>query len=1573
MRDFLPDAGFPDRGKKANTRNDILSKRRKKPNVPMLILVVFIAALSGAMAAEQDARYKRNGETYLLIGNESVLPAGNIDYRGVWRLNDPEGFFHVSEPQYLIGEVDILDLTVDLYRNINTVSDPKTSAIGEDFKIKRQVIDDGVAALEADKGCHSFIHTDHRTSYWGYGTDVYRTGPAGRGIWGSGSTASKPRFWPGFKSAGPGTETTAPDNPEAYLPRFSSKRLQLGVYPGKKWYEIPNGAWYSSWNHIKGCQYFYQVFADKVTGTRYDWSLVQWQPDTTATLYTRNSEAPFATTYDMQIKRATLAGCFDGCGGASGDESVKTDKMIFSSAFMPMPDKSGKAASRTYFYSRPEGKTSYSITTTGDGSANYLLEGDPVGYETVPDTQWLGVSMKDETSDYLYCLGNSVIKKWIRDGGGNPAGVKISAVTVSNQWNQKGGIVFAFDENEKLVHTFVRNETGAHEYSAYAVGDILSAVGVSPDAKIDDIKADGDGNLFVGMTSPGIDTPPASITRRWTVNDAYAFEKGTLSADERLQDGFLLFRQNFTKSVFRISAMGEPPKEVGRKIIATRFYKRSLSVPPAGWLEIERAEKGNLSGIIASWTSPAGHGSFGKAYRLDARRSTNPDIGRARIAVINVPKPPDVLSLGNDVSCLDIIGAYRGRIPIFNPSKRSTEQNTPSDPLWTGTLDSRTLYFYMVENYPIPTGAQNPKVTPDWDNDGRHGGFISSIINPHPSTDEKNPGTIRYFWRTWMVARQTGKDAAGNPVFTPVCPPEPMSDERTGSYYHYFYSPTGGKFIITCRVDYDWYDYRVVPFGMTMTRFDADPGNARKLGAKAIPTRQGVLHERSTDRLAQIMEMSAFAFMGASKNLYTDTIFGPDDRGNENRDSYAIESAIVVDHPSPPAPFSGDTARIQRCDKAGNDPLTPSHWHPQGPGAIPAPGGFHGIRSGTAYHWRMDAASQAIFFQDLEKAKNEANYEFLATRLTDPMQTEFYVNGDAEFQFGMTGDDLRWAPGSKVEIQADLRFPIPPLVNGKPTVVQRNLAADITKVDSQDFAYITTKGDLSPTDPFEAELVIEMSRLFYYDMRIYKTVDGNRRLLGKVPNLPKRLTITAKARLLIIDTDPPAIAFDRTSPTQLFGLTGRLLEPGTNGNPSSIRFRVTDNNPWDGVSGIPSHENHSPSNGGTNEDIVTHQYGRPQSARYNLEPVFNASNAGVRLSWNVAGMNDNRQISLATNSFMPGYGSFSPGTGLGTPVFAVLKDATTNIPFAALDFDVPLSGLNGGEQMYLPKYYANNTLNYEPYIFRIGARDCSGNKLPDTLLNLALQVKDDIPPDPCAVIQEFKGNTVARFPGSGGLANDDRFESAFRSATAFNPTFVSRGDWLPCAPGINRAGDIMDGPTDTGLRALWPVSETIAALPETMKSSTITPGSILVEDNVEVLMRVAAADNAGAATARLTFRYFDISGNEQTQSTGSSSFSLPGISSDAMTSAPASSRAVFREGSAIRPPLAIPITICATDDARDWDRYSECTISSGTWSWGPVIKGSKAPNKRFFRTTLPVHGSKLTIRTIESGVRSPGR
>ena len=100
----------------------------------------------------------------------------------------------------------------------------------------------------------------------------------------------------------------------------------------------------------------------------------------------------------------------------------------------------------------------------------------------------------------IYALGDDVIKKWY-DAYNAPntlTGHKIKSVSVSNQWEQKGGIVFAYDSKKGYVYEFVRNEQASGEkakiedYRALKVQTLCSQLGLgSSENELDDLAADG--------------------------------------------------------------------------------------------------------------------------------------------------------------------------------------------------------------------------------------------------------------------------------------------------------------------------------------------------------------------------------------------------------------------------------------------------------------------------------------------------------------------------------------------------------------------------------------------------------------------------------------------------------------------------------------------------------------------------------------------------------------------------------------------------------------------------------------------------------------------------------------------------------------------------------------------------------------------------------------------------------------------------------------------------------------------------------------------------------------------------
>lgn len=1576
----------------------MINSNFKRLSLALFCLILSVFAFTEPVFAQLKAEYMRNGEVYLYIGKDSAPHA-----RGMWRLNDPEGIQLAGQyfPQILpnIGNSVLRDFTVDINRNVYTLSDPDQSTIGDNFMIKRQVLDSsgGITTLNADRGCHAYIHYDHRNKYTNIGvhgaaTTIYRTGPADNSLrpvrnnWGG--------SWSYFK-ARQGQATTAPASPNDYLPKGYNSTLTLKYYPGKKWYIIPNGAWYSSWKHRKGCGWYYQVFADRVSGTQYDWRLISWQPkNIRASSYSSNPQGPFATTYDMVVKRATLAGCLDGCGGSSGSGGVEMGEMIFSAAFMPFADNAGNPKVRTYAYSRAVGSPNYDISASA-GANSFTAIGNPVGIGSANDTEWIGVSMQNRNKDFLYYMGNSVFRRWL-----NNSSLDIKAVTVSNQWNQEGGIIFGFDASNNSIR---RVRVDASENVVFETiilsEDILGNINADLKSQIDDIAADGFGNLFLSLTypssNPHFDVPKAF---GWTNNRAVSFVLESTSEGKgygKLHFPDVVYR----KSVWCLSSVGRPPEEMGSVEIARRAYVKDLAMPTAGWDELSAIGPlpADIDPIIASWTS-ADAGSFVSYFQGSPINLKG--AGSSKLAVINAPTPPQVLSLNNKKSYLDIIGPYPDRnppIPVPDITNRSTNQDDPNFPRGSSSnLDLGKLYFYMVENYPIPEAPQDPNVDSDYDGDGRSGGFISTIVNTDPEI--ANP-RIRYVWNTWLVRDQHGE---------PVIPPIPSNTtDSVSTYFTAFYAPIAGKYIITCKVEYDWYDYDQMAFGTTIDDWKANPvvikesalPSAATLDASGNPKAEWATNRIKTIVADFFSDFNTTGHPNYDPAKYSTIMKSMTDNIVDGFDFYAMEP-VVATGSVPELKNVFEIARIQRCNPGNaNVPALDSHWEPKGSNINPSDG-YHGLRAGSPYRWRIDIASQAIFFDELSNTPGLPSYSsnpnhtlytyynFLAQKLEDPKQPDYYVGGNKDFRFNRTGEDIKWQANSQVTINAYIEYPMPDK-NGNVTYIRYDVPNTDVKIETTNlptgkakFAYVTLPGDaLPPTDPFVATLSIEISRGFNYDMYLYGK-DGNLMMSRPIP-LPKFLTVTGQASIMVIDTETPKIVFNRTSPNQIYGNTGEDVLPGINSNPSHLELTIMDNNPWEGLP-VASHHKYKITNVKDNK-TVTANLEKAGASAHNLKPVFNNATRFVEISYETALINAKRNITLSQSDYAPGWGRKESDLltylsksetlkGLDSPAISYVADANERIFTSSFHFKQPIDKLGpAATSMRLPINYANNTPGYRPYKFFIEAMDSSGNHLEQKELNLVLHVRDVLPPNPYGIVREFKANTFARFPNLNVVASDtvddNDWINNYINKTTFPGGFVdTRSQWAANSLGViaNTGGFV--------LTSLPRVSDNIGALrantfnPEIVR--TVTPGHIIVEDNVEVLLSAGASDNAGQAFASMTYRLFDLTGTEVPRAVGTTNtWNSPGVSSNDVFSTRIDSRAIFRESTDITFPISVPIEISAQDNALTWDNYDNYSHTETSFTWGTLKKGTSAPNSRTFKTTLPVYGSELHIRTIDRGLR----
>lgn len=101
---------------------------------------------------------------------------------------------------------------------------------------------------------------------------------------------------------------------------------------------------------------------------------------------------------------------------------------------------------RTYLYSRTQ-------TSTTDGKIEMGgIEVSPtspnvIGFINDLSTQWVGVSTKSKSEDYIYLLGTRTIKSWLDDYNIKVPSLAITSVAVSDQWWLDGGIIYAYDKS----------------------------------------------------------------------------------------------------------------------------------------------------------------------------------------------------------------------------------------------------------------------------------------------------------------------------------------------------------------------------------------------------------------------------------------------------------------------------------------------------------------------------------------------------------------------------------------------------------------------------------------------------------------------------------------------------------------------------------------------------------------------------------------------------------------------------------------------------------------------------------------------------------------------------------------------------------------------------------------------------------------------------------------------------------------------------------------------------------------------------------------------------------------------
>lgn len=1707
--------------------------KKKTDTIHLMFVVFLLSVFLTSPVSALDTKYNRNGEVYFLIGEQNESGKPN-PFKGIYRMNNPETNipYPTGGVRYIKDFGNTIGFTVDLERYIYPFTENIPTSPTQEKYIYRQVVDTATSD-HVDYGLHAYFHDDYRN--FSAGTDIYRSN-VGR------SSNGKIRNVPlsRFKSLGPG-EYVGPESnlPEGYVYIEGTGNGKVVKQPNKPWYKILNNRWYSCWKqgNTTGAfgGKFYWTVGDQEWSKIHKFMVNKWGPGPGFSELVQDKYSEIASgktqvgqTWEISLTRYCRAGCLDSCGNANGSGSGSAPTASASVAFQPAPTGS-TTGNRAYFYTRVSGSNNYSLKYNG----TKYPEASIIGYPKDLTTYWIGVSLKGVNDDFVYALGTNVIKDWYHAYTNSyQHNMNISSTAVSNQWEQKGGIVFAYDRANDIIYKFVRNDKeglGTVDYEAISCSDLAATIG-SANSSLDDIKADGFGSLYFALSYPAKSVADGyDPTKHFKPKDA----EHMCLIDITMEGNYIcdiLFRQKYSKVIYKRDYLSGVISEVGRRDYAYKVYSIVIAVPKTLYDELNKLSWPNdqwykmirkaydeatpvqkLNSYFLGGYSPISSSLESKYFGLgrdqcghspwpmyETFNEENP--GQTQLAVINVPTPPEVRHIGPyKVSYLDICGPYESLpLPPYPNNERTTNQQPPT--VSSSNLQPSKIYFYMVENYPLEDGAQDPTLNPDCDKDSRLGGFVSSISDPKTG---ENGGAVHYEWKLWLVE---------DPFKNKCC--ELYDEETNGSYSFPFWYYAGSKFILICRVKYNWYNYDLLTFGDTVDKKES----VLRTNVYAWPSEAGGSFDMATAtvRLNEIMNTSNFSFMKPSNNPkdvegndidYSSTILG-----NDTYYKYWAIEPIVVN--GEVGTFPEDltlTASLERCDHiyktngtAAPDPVSylfktgaASHW------SLPESStNSFTIETGKTFYWRMAIASQAKLFCDISNSTkidysriNDEDFNMVAyllsTQYINGKENKNYANSNPNLQFYPLEPGSCWWRQKKdkdgnlmppeVKVQALLKYKLPdgsirqiplhdqngtgapitvPLQTGETTLWQKNKPL---------YATMSSELDVPPTDPFVGTLSVELSRQYYYKMWILNN-DGVRMKDIKVG--PLTLALTAEASIRVLDTDKPTIVYNETAPINLFGLTGRALATSyageTKTNPANVTFSISDNNAWEaagetGLSTLYKHvENYMYNFGveecekytkgssvlegyfntakgvlgnswkGIRKDIENAMNAGNKSSHLNMRPLFSKFARDTRFVFDTSVRNLDGSISygrgdtfkynsgtkqyLKDDDLFDGDNSsyaYNPGIkpnsnlAMGTPITV---DDGGNKFHAVMKYSMALGNIkirNGANKV--PEGYANNTPGYSPYQFYVRSTDCSGNytfvnkgdnKINGYMpLNMALHVRDDIPPIPYGSVKEFKNGNEYIFPQEkGDIASSTSSPLAFSVANTstypeyfgmnLNDNFLRQRLW--CAD--NKVTGYFKGDSSYSYKALLSFCES-AVSPNDLsiangntvknKSNFITQlkyciAPYYVEDNVECVFKAYSSDNAGTSVATLSFKYYttDNPGSgDDLIGQARSKFESAGIVADGkIASSSVDASAMFR-GPRDKFPLAIPIMITAEDDAKDWDEYmgynsnpSDPTKVSSIW--GTLKKGGSKPNQRTFLSTLAVFNSGLDVRVLEKTLKN---
>ncbi len=766
------------------------------------ILMFLVLLAMPALVNGQAIEYQRNGECYLLIGHSDPV------FRGVYRLNNPSG-----EPdgdpigKKLFDPRNSYGISVNLDRKVYTFSENKvpTFTLGN-WTLERLMKKPGGVGLWG-------AHCDTRKSYF-VSTENITHNQAGRPVYTTtGPMGGKPENlsdnptnvswdWSGI------VKPTIKESNRWYFQKTAvycdssciytnglSDAFWLYFVPvdGAGYGTIPNNSWWQSQDKDPSGRPGNLFYWDRVYRKFTYYNLNYWNKPMgiwSASNPIYSLDAGVADSiYDEIVKRSRISACLNCvCVNGSGDQDFSAKPKFISLAMSPF--------GRMYLYSRTQ-------TSNSDGSIR--VNGTPInptaanvrGNVNDVTTEWVGVSARSKTDEFIYLLGTNLIKDWLFKFNIKPATLSIKSVAVSDQWWLEGGIVYAYDADEGAAYQFIRNDKAGNNTCKSTPQKITIGKGV------DAIKADGNGDLYFSRTTMD---PTSASGLGWPYFDYFYFYQ--IYGGRAY--GYAFFKQAVYKTVFcqKLGAAGNT--QIGHIHIGNNMFRRAFSLPAS---EFPSTSNGNIKAksALPTWIWQGGY----------QQTTVVSDPTLVQLGVINVARPPQMVKPNGELGLVDIVGVEDVK-PGFKFLSDEVNQG---------------MYTFRVENSPYWEGRNNI-ATPGktkWEGDknlnGREGGFVSSLMNTSEMVDSSPQ--VLYTWKIYKI-----QDAFGNP---PAEGPQLVKEfvDSTGSGLMYYFR--SGVYQIMCSAKFKYYDYNTLPFGSTVE--DINSCIRPSVGmqqAKAVPVDSGI-------------------------------------------------------------------------------------------------------------------------------------------------------------------------------------------------------------------------------------------------------------------------------------------------------------------------------------------------------------------------------------------------------------------------------------------------------------------------------------------------------------------------------------------------------------------------------------------------------------------------------------------------------------------------------------------------------------------------------------------------------------